>query len=66
MALYRHCDICGAIVNKYIKLHVKEYGGSKETVHKPAIFTLEMCEKCCKNMKIKISTEHTETKTVFL
>ena len=62
----RHCDICDAVITKYIKLNAKEYGGGKETVNKPAIFTLEICKECLKNIKVNITTERTETKTEFL
>ena len=64
--LKRHCDICGAVIEKYVKLSAKEYGGGKETVHKPAIFALEVCKDCWRNMEIHLSTLHTEQKTEFL
>jgi hypothetical protein len=64
--LKRHCDVCDKVIEKYVKLNAKEYGGGKETVHKPAIFTLEICKECWRNMEITLSTIRTEQKIEFL
>ena len=53
MGLVRTCDLCDEVMHdsKYIKLNAKEFGVPRETMHKKALISIDICEKCFDSIK---------------